>query len=449
MPKLEEFLQSEEETSMREAFDEQVQDILENEDKYRKEYDHPKVGLEVEYPAVDRNLDPITEETRNKIIDPFEYAVPEIGATQVEIKTDPIEPSRLEDLEDALENRESNIVNKAKSENVNILRTGTNPFVDMDNIEKTTDPKYERVPGFHDRHRNGVVPESFGKKETVDPRNADIAALINSTQLNIEADSFEDAVDKANYTYMITPYLCAVSANSRFIDGKDTGYADTRMPLWEKSHDLRTEDRLEEDVDAGKMSSYYDDLKDYLGRVRSEPFIIHEEVAALDIGIGTYWKDSRIKFRDENEEDIHDIIVESRAISTQPTLEDETAMHGFVLGRLAYAQNVEEELMDIEKVNRNRYSAMYNGLDTKLYTPEGDLEDAEKVLEKELEKAEKGLEYCNVEDDGYLDILYNRLDEGVPSAQIAEEFYSRKENESNTHEAMEKALKSQDAVLGE
>jgi gamma-glutamyl:cysteine ligase YbdK (ATP-grasp superfamily) len=444
MSEIETFLESEAERKMRESFDKQVNDVLENEDRYEKNYDDTKVGLEVEYPAVDENFHPVPSSARNEVVEQFEFTDLEVGATQVEIKTEPLKLSNLAELENTLKNRENALLEVAESKNAQLLRSGTNPVVEMDEIEKTDKPKYETVPAFHDKHRNGIVQESFGKIESIDPQNADIAALINSTQTNIEADNFDEAVEKANYTYMITPFLSAISTNSRFIGMKDTGYSDTRMPLWEKSHDLRSEEDLgEEPVSAGKLDSYYTSLEDYFDRVREEPFILHEEEAAMDIGIGTFWKDSRIKFRDEPENDIHDVIVESRAVSTQPTIEEEIAMHGFLVGRLAYAQEEDEELMDIERVNRNRYTAMFNGLDEKLYSTEGEHKDAAEVLREELQKAEQGLEYAGIESDGYLELLYDRLDSGTPSDQMAEGFYDALENGSDRRDALKQGLENQ------
>ena len=241
--------------------------------------------------------------------------------------------------------------------------------------------------------------------------------------------------------------MSSLSSNARFVDGRDTGFADIRMPLWEKSHDIRTEEELrEEPVEAGKLESYYDDLEDYFSRVKEQPFILHKEEAALDIGIGTFWKDSRIKFKQEPENERYDAIVESRVVSTQPTIPEEIAMHGFYVGRLAYAENEEihgegeEDLLDIEKVNRNRYAAMHNGLETKLYGTDGELYDATEVLEEELEKAEIGLEYAGIEDPGYMDLLHDRLEEGTPADLMAEGFNNALQEGLDREQALKRGL---------
>lgn len=452
MEDLETVLEGEAEQGMREAFESQVQELLGKEDLYSKNGDSVKVGLETEYAVVDDGFEPIDHVVRDQIIEGLGFADVEVGGSQVEIRTDPITPESLADLEHQMRLPEQDLRDEADARDAKIIRAGTHPFVDFDDVPMSKEEKYQVVPNFHDRHRNGHTVDEFGVEETVDPRNADIAGVINSTQANIEASGFEDAVDKANYTYMISPFMSAISSNARFVDGKDTGFSDVRMPLWEKSHDIRGQDQLGEDVATGKLESYYDSLTDYTGRVKEEPFILNDEEmqeAAMDIGIGTFWKDSRIKFAEDQEEERYDTIVESRVVSTQPTVKEEVAMHGFFIGRIAYAQNEElhgeggEKLMDIEKVNRNRYSAMHNGLDTKLYDTDGELQDASDVLEQELEKAEEGLEYAGIEDPGYMDMLYNRLEEGTPSDKMAEGFNNARNKGLNRKEALQRGLEYQ------
>jgi gamma-glutamyl:cysteine ligase YbdK (ATP-grasp superfamily) len=124
-------------------------------------------------------------------------------------------------------------------------------------------------------------------------------------------------------------------------------------------------------------------------------------------------------------------------------------MHGFYVGRLAYSEMEQyhgedgEELMDIEKVNRNRYAAMHNGLETKLYGTDGELRDATEVLEEELDKAEIGLEYAGIEDTGYMDLLYDRLDEGTPADLMAEGFNNARQEGLDREQALKKGLNYQ------
>lgn len=445
------YLESEQEKGMRESFRAQVNEILENCEKFNREEDKIKIGLETEYPTLmEGTFTPTPGSLRDQVIQNLDFADTEVGAHHVETRTDPLIIDSLNDLHAALTGRESELIEEASENNVNVLRNGTNPFIRFDNIEKTDKEKYDIVPGFHDEMRNDHVQPQFGINEVLDPRNADIAGVISSAQTNIEASSLEDAVNKANYSYMITPYMVALSTNSRFIDQKDTGINDTRMPLWEKSHDIRSDEELEtENVSAGKLSSYFEDIGDYFERVESEPFILDVEEAAMDIGIGTFWKDARIKFNYEPENEVYEPVVESRAMSTQPTAEEEIAVHGFYIGRLLHAQQNQEDLLHIDKTNKNRYAAMHNGTDTKFYDSEGNLRDGKEVLEEELRKAEEGLElaginqnYMGEQYDQFMDILYERLETGVPSDLMAEEFQNSMNQGLGREKALMKGLKN-------
>ena len=456
--------ESKAEQAMRESFEQQVEEILDSAEKYEAESTW-KIGLETEYGLVDESLTPVNHETRDQLIEDLEFADVEVGGSQVELRTEPLEPGTLSELEDVLERNESELVKEASKQGLNLVRSGTNPFIDTDNIPISSEEKYQQVPSFYEEARHSQVHEIFGGKDSIDPRNSDLAALINSTQVNVQAEGLEDAVEKANLTYMISPFLSAISGNARFLEGKNLGFSDVRMPLWEKSHDIRNPDSLEEEMDVGKLDSYFlaesedeTNIENYFRRVKEQPFILNDEEkqeAAREIGIGTYWKDSRIKFNHGPEEDRFQAVVESRIVSTQPSIAEEIAMHGFYLGRLAYAQNIgdieedesdTEELMDIEQVNRNRHSAMYNGLDTKLYDTDGELRQAVEVMEEELEKAEKGLDYIDLNDSGYLDILYERLEEGTPSDQMAEEYYRTVESGTKSEESLNQALMEQVSI---
>lgn len=451
MANLKEYLNSDEEQGMRESFETRAEEILENEEKFEKNHGEVKVGLETEYPTVlENSFTPTPAEIRNEVIRDFDFADKEVGANHIETRTEPVMLDSLSQLYNQLDFREKMMATRAAKHNVELLRNGTNPFVDLEDIEKTDKEKYEIVPEFHEEMRNENVPNTFGIIETINPLNADIAGMINSAQTNIEAKDFDDAVSKANHTYMISPYMVALTTNSRFIDGKDTGIKDTRVPLWEKSHDIRPEeDDILDSLPAGKITSYFDNLNDYFERVSQQPFIMREEEAALDIGIGTYWKDTRIKFNEE----LNDIIVESRAISTQPTPEEEVAVHGFYTGRLLYAEQNNENLLDIEKVNKNRYSAMHNGLETKLYGSDGELKNAETVLENEIDKAIQGLEEAGIEHsypqddyDSFLDILYERLEVGTPADNMADEFYESLDSNIASEEAIMEGIKESSTI---
>jgi len=437
-----EVLNQERETSMDLAIDTQAEKAKE------KDYNTPKgisVGIEVERPLVKPDLSDVPVEIRDQIIDSVENAEIEVGATQAETTVPPLRDlDNLHWLNMAIGFEDEALEQEAIMRGIEALRYGTNPFVDPKNAERSNEEKYEIVPETYEKLRNTEIHDKFGKDETIDPKNSDLAGLICSTQLNIQAESLENAIDLANTGYMISPYIASVSGNSRFIAGTDLGFDDTRMQIWEKSHDDR--DSFDEEPGVGRIDSYWDDFDDYIEGAKSRPHILndekHEEVA-LDIAQGMYWKDTRVKVVKDGE--ISDeVLVEYRMPSTQPTKEEETAVHALYLGRALFSEETGEDLMDIDKVNRNRSAAMHNGLDTKLYSSDGELLEADSVIRHELLKAEEGLRRAGIEDPGYLDILYDRVDERMtPSDKIKQSY------DDNLAEGMEEEDAIYSAIVSE
>lgn len=447
------------------------QGIEEDAERVREaDFEEPEgltAGVETEYFIVDGNDQPISEDKRDELIGKGEEAEDlknwdhELGASMAETASDPVRDIQdLGKLEAAIREPEEEMLGRLEGTEYHLIRSGTNPSQDLDEIERTKEPKYIEVPDAYGemRRRNvedenlefsedlGVerITSNFGSEDTINPQNEDLPAAISSTQLNVQAEDIDDAVEKANIGYAIAPYVTALSGNSRFVDGKDLGHSDTRVELWEKAFDIGNFEK--DDIDIGKVDKYFQGLDDYIKRIKKQPRIINDESREtidedvseavedipLDVGQGMYWKDSRIKVVDGPEVK-DELIVEFRQNSTQPTAAEDTAVHAFYLGRMAYEQRRDSDLLEIEKVNQNRYKAMRNGLDTQLYDWEtGELKEAEDVLETELEKARQGLEYAGIEDPDYLEILEERLYHRLaPSDEVAEVYDERLPDREN------------------
>ena len=157
------------------------------------------------------------------------------------------------------------------------------------------------------------------------------------------------------------------------------------------------------------------------------------------------WKDVNIKFDRER----GNAVVEMRPFSIQPSIREDLALSAFMMGRIAYAQENGEELMDIEKVNENREKAMYNGLDTELYGSSGELADATDVLENELDYAREGLDSLGVdyenfieEEEDIFDVTFGkRLKYGKTPGDRSAEAYSQKRREMADREALSEVMK--------
>lgn len=454
--RIDEILEPEREKAMNQRAREQFEEVK---DQDHNSPDGVTVGVEDELYLLDENGEPLDEERRDEVIgknktfdelleevgeleesdrEAHEMVDHELGEYMFEIASEPVRDiENLQDLQSAVEVPLEAIGKIVEERGFSIGRHGTIPVLNQEEVNRTSEEKYKVVPDKYDEMRVEAVEEEFGLIDTVDPRNENIPASICSTQLNMQADNLEDAVEKANIGYAIAPYITALTGNSRFHDGGDLGVDDSRVELWEKSFDIGEFEKDESDI--GKLDKYFEDIDDVRDRMLEQPRIMNSEEVepvALDVAQGMYWKDVRVKTVDSGDEGLEikdDAVVEFRQNSIQPTVEEDIAVHAFYIGRIAYEQevvdgNYPEDLPNEELVNENRYNAMREGLDSEMYgwnvENGGEKQEAEQVLRGELNKARQGLEEINLEDPGYLDILESRLDRGMtPSDEIAEEFY--------------------------
>ncbi len=365
----------------------------------------PKVGLEVEL-GLFRDGIPAS----SCDFPEYEHIDTELGDSQIELRTDPVILYTLENLENELLSKEKAIAGGV----IDPVRIGVIPNISVAETKVADKEKYRKVPAFHDQKRGSHINTLIGG---VDFNRAACVGLFCSTQVNLQADSLADAVDKMNRSFMISPYIVAASCNARIVEGKDTQYNDIRMPAWHASHDTRNpeEVRLGTETRIGTPNSYFSSIDDYFGRCISHPFILDDTDAAFEIGIGLYWLDTRIKF-------MGNPVVEYRAMSPQPTAKEDIAMTLFYIGRLTYSQMTDEPLMDINHVHANRDSAMKDGLRGKLIS-DGKLVDSALAVENELNKAELGLRsfgYDGIQE--YSHLIRDRINKRkTPSVCFAED----------------------------
>ncbi|EGQ42741.1 MAG: gamma-glutamylcysteine synthetase [Candidatus Nanosalina sp. J07AB43] len=390
-------LEDKELEQVQEAFQEQIEKIEQNPSRLENS-EELKAGFEVEYTILDGNNSQASEEERDRIKNQGDEILDsELAASVIEARTDPIsEPDSLKEFEQELQKKEDRTAELAENQGFDLLRYGTNPFPLLREFERSggQESRYELFANFLDDVRNDeMVHHRFGINEAIDPRDIHYSGMISSTQTNLQAQGLDDAVDKANLAYMFAPYAEAIGANARIIEGKDTGISDMRMPLWEKSADIREdEDFGEKAPRAGKLESYFNDIGDYFERL--DPIYVAPDAdSAMDQAIANNWEDINIKFdREEG-----NALVEIRPLSIQPSVREDVALSAFMMGRIAYAQENQESLLDIGKVNRNRYTAMHNGLTEKLYDSSGKQREATSVIRDELDYARQGLDILDLD----------------------------------------------------
>jgi gamma-glutamylcysteine synthetase len=333
---------------------------------FDKSHDKLLCGLEIEYGLIESStLMATTEQKRDFIIKDNDKLDVELGASQIEQRTAPcdIKGTPIQLLNQVVEN-DVYIQKMAYNLGLSIVKSGTNPFVSVDAIIRTSKEKYEQVPNYHNKRRREKTQLEFGKTEVIKNFDASIIGITNSVQANIEAQNEVDAIDKLNRSLMIGPMAPAFFSNSNIYEGKDTGFHDARMILWEMSHDIRTDDEIKagEVTGVGLPKTYYNDLDDYFNRLARKPFILYNPDNALQIGIGINWQDARIKIIKNS------LVVEFRPASTQPTAKDNYAAMMFYVGRLLWSQDNHEPLLDIARVKENRDQAMFAGRDAMLFT---------------------------------------------------------------------------------
>ncbi|MBT6995528.1 hypothetical protein HN865_03060 [Candidatus Woesearchaeota archaeon] len=435
MKSVKKVLESEQEKEMRRIFLDQSSQISEDRRNYQKPGN--KIGLELEcHIAEKETLDLAPESVRNSLTTNHGNTFgKELGASQLEIRTEPMITDKdvfeilYEDLKSSQKLARSLIGN-----DYTILNMGFHPLAEFNPAKRTsTEEKYKLVPDFHNEYESELVRKFF--QHGVDLGDAGIMGLANSVQCNIEAKSLGDAVDKQNRSFHISPYIWALASNAKFVGGRDIGFEDIRMKAWEVSHDTRDLEEVlsETPIRVGLPKDYDNSIEDYFRRVAEHPFILSDKDHAFEIGIGLNWNDTRIKFNRNSKTSI----VEFRPISTQPSTQENIALMAFYVGRLLYSQKTGEKLLPMQLVNHNREEVMKYGLDSRLYSYEGNrikLVEFRNIAERELRNAELGLLSEGMKKYGF-NILKKRIQNGNPSNKLSRIIHSKGYNTKSVRES--------------
>ncbi len=391
---------------MREAFQNQVAEVLTDESRFRKKEEDIIVGLESELGLFS---DAKTPEEIGAIRDDILHSAEvtehtdidaELGVTQIEFRTPPISVgSGADELMRVYKERFKKILDVAHRRNLSVLRIGSNPFLPVLETPRTNKPKYLLVPDFQNIHRRKSIDTSFGVNGTrVEIGDASIISLFQAFQVNIQASSLGDGIEKMNRSFMLVPLLVALGANSRYIECSDTGVQESRVLAWEISHDTRTREEIRSGIGLriGLPERYFAGPSDYFVRVGKYPFILSAPDQALKVGVGLHWLDVRLKVVGDA------IVVELRALPTQPTIEEELALTFFFLGRLKYSQDAREELLPMSFVSENRLQAHLYGMQSRLWCVDGKgilrKASAREVFFLEYRRAIEGLRTIGVEE---------------------------------------------------
>src|SRR3989338_6573079 len=389
------------------------------------------LGFETEYHLVDENLNPGHQDVVETLVKVGREL--ELGGHQIELNGDKIKGNNLNKIYSFLKNREESLVVDLSKKGLRILRIGALPNLQPSDLVVGNKEKYLIVPAYHDKNRDPDVDTIIGE---VNFNCAKSVGLFSSIQLNVQAKSLEDGIDKLNRSLMIGPYIAAISGNARIIANKDTGYSDVRMVAWNKSHQLKMRSDFETEERVGLPNKFYSDINDYISRIRERPFIYDlssaDPLKAVAVGVGLNWRDTRLKFIQE--ENLFRPVVEFRFPSLQPSLEEDLSVLLFYLGRVEWSQMNNEELFTRYKFNRSE--ALRFGLDGIMYDGMKLITKIKPLIEREISRAEEGLVnlgFSRNECEDYLDILRARNE--CPSKRFVREI-----SEEGFENAMKKYL---------
>jgi gamma-glutamylcysteine synthetase len=418
---------------MRQGFIQTASKIVRSEDDFVRSSGELCCGLEIEVPLVKRDFSLASQQCRDTIVtNNASWAKVELAAHQLEIVHEPavnLTAESVRELENRFEPIFQTLEKGLRAEDMQIVRIGSYPLVALDCIPHTNGKaqyaKYQSCPQWHRDHQRQDCVACLPEIEPVDVSNPFLVGLLNAVHVNLDADSFADAIDKLNRSLMLCPLALALGANAPYLDFRHSGYADVRNVAWERSHDTRSPEELRHGrlTRIGLPARYYQDVNDYFNRILSYPFVMTDDLALEDpfaVGNGIYWRDARLKFfRDKRK-----IAVEFRPVSLQPSLAEDVAMAMFYIGRLTWSQHYQEPLLPLHLVHENKQEAMRRGTHARLiswFKDKWTHADGPTVLRRELERAHEGLlrrgESANNIRNSFA-ILKERIALGTPAERL-------------------------------
>ena len=196
------------------------------------------IGVEEEYQIVDAQTRELTGRSKsliqtNESAHSDQEIVHELFRCEVEIATDVCET--LDDVRQALTKARKAVINAAKETGSAIAAAGTHPFSRWESQEITPKDRYYAL-------------------------HADLGRMIRELiilgcHVHIGVEDKEIAVGIMNRSRVWLPTLLALTANSPFWEGKDTGYDSYRMALWSR-------------LPTAGPPPFFSDYKDYQGFIQ-------------------------------------------------------------------------------------------------------------------------------------------------------------------------------------
>ncbi len=409
-----------------------------------------RLGIEAEFSVVDTNLNPIDQSIRDAACRELAgFVTPELGASQIEIATRPVDVRQesgmalLHELQDC----ENQLVSFMLRHDAHLLRLGANPFIPVSAIKRTAGKeKYQRCPDFHNAHQRPGMDRYIGTMKPIDVADAAILSITNSVQVNADCHTIEQAIDFLNRSMEVSPAVTVMGANAGFLEHEDSGFADIRYIAWAISHDIRTYDEVCRHLDTrvGLPARYYRNLDDYLSSVLSHPFFMEVDApgAAFGMGIGTYWRDARLKFLLKDDERVQ-MVVEFRPLSTQPSAQADVALLLFYFGLVLDGYRYQRPLLPMPYVRANKESAMRLGMSSTFWA----FDEAQNIIQvpspiylpKMVNRAVQGLVEFGMDHETCVfvaDVLHQRLFSSAPVDLLRQKVQNETDNGATMRQAL-------------
>jgi hypothetical protein len=382
-------------------------------------------GVETETSCLGSLGHPFTQEMRDTLVDARQHRDKELGATQIELQSLPVDigsPTGFGTLWENMVFDDTSLNEDLSSLGAVAVRLGADPIIPIDEAMRSKGiPRYHIVPDFHARFRQ----TSYGGIWDLPPY---VVGALSSVQFNLDCFTIEEAVDLLNRSFVTSAYVLALAANARYLDGADTGYADVRNILWERTHEIRTEPERNEGLGGriGLPTGFYGSLYDYFCDVHDQPTILPAEIfegenSAEPFNIATrlLWRDARLKFLPTGTS-ARKIVLEFRPMSVQPTVCGDYAMVLFGLGHMFGSRIGHVPLPAFSNIRANREFAMCGKERTMWYHNASGwvIGSREDVLARECARAADGLRSLECPESciGSLEEEWNkRIKDGPPA----------------------------------
>jgi gamma-glutamyl:cysteine ligase YbdK (ATP-grasp superfamily) len=335
-----------------------------------------QVGVETEYLLVDEHNNLISEARRNRILEALDHSSPELGVSTLETHTDPVpliddhgacsllrEMQRIEDETAAAAGRHG----------CSLVRMGAYPG-SFASLAVTQQPdRYQRLMDIshtlHGVDDNTASTVQIGEIQ-LPYKRCEVMSGCQSIHINMQITAGEQAIDLVNRSIELVPYLLALTANSPLMNCQPSGYKEFRVPLWEPLFTFPHIDAYYgvNTRRTGFPDYYYRGWDDYWRDVGRKLYMTHNPDEAFSSNVKEFWRTVRLKPCPGKPTDC---LLEVRAFSTQPTLEEDAALYLLLVALLRRSLRNPRPLLPMSYTKVNFDQASRHGLDALLYVSDG------------------------------------------------------------------------------